>query len=141
MDKGTIVKIAMALAIVGLVDSAYLTVAHYTNTPVACPNYGIVNCGNVLNSAYSVFFGVPIAVLGLLFFIVEVAVILLKNKDLFVIYNGIGVAMVIYFIYLEYLIGSICVYCTLVHALTALLFILSILYFESGENKDKGVAK
>ncbi len=130
MDR--LAKIALVLTLIGLLDAAYLTYDHYTNTPAACPENGIINCGNVLNSPYSILLGIPFAVWGLVFFIIEAALILLiRNNDLFVIYNGIGVAFVAYLIYLEYIIGNICIYCTLVHIITVLLFIISIMGYNS----------
>jgi uncharacterized membrane protein len=128
MALGKLAKIALVLAVIGMLDTAYLTYDHYTNTAVACPTHGVINCGNVLNSQYSVLLGVPFAVWGLLFFIIEMAIILLvRNKDLFVIYNGIGIAFVAYLLYAEYMIGNICLYCTLVHIIVVTTFIISIL--------------
>lgn len=136
MALGKLAKIALILAVIGLADASYLTIDHYTNMQVACPSSGVINCENVLNSPYSVLLGVPFAVWGLVFFIIELAVILVvKNKDIFVIYNGIGVAFVLYLIYTEYLIGNICIYCTLVHIIVTLTFIISILDYNAKPTK------
>ncbi len=137
MDGAKLVKVALVLAAIGLADAAYLTIDHYTNIPVACPSVGIINCGDVLNSSYSSLFGVPFAVLGLVFFAIEIAVILLGNKDLLVLYNGVGIAVVAYLVYTEYLIGHICLFCTLVHVLVVTLFALSVVYYDSWPVKKK----
>jgi uncharacterized membrane protein len=131
MNKGTILTISIALALIGLVDASYLTVTHYTDTQVACPDSGIINCENVLNSPYSIIFGVPFAVLGLIFFLIEIFVIALRQRDLFIVYNGIGVAVVVQLLYIEYLVGNICLYCTLIHIIVVSLFVLAILNYNA----------
>ena len=60
----------MALALVGLPGSAvggYLTYVRWSDSPEAC--YGIGECGSVQTSSYSEVAGVPVALLGLLYFI------------------------------------------------------------------------
>src|SRR6202050_229903 len=58
-------SLALSLLAVGL--TAYLTVTHYTDpTALACPDTGIVNCTAVTTSSWSVIAGVPVALLGLL---------------------------------------------------------------------------
>ena len=59
----------MLLSVAGLLVSAYLTVEHYSSsTTLACPETGVVNCVKVTTSSYSTLVGVPVALLGLLFF-------------------------------------------------------------------------
>lgn len=54
------------LAGLGVLDTAYLTLAKLTNNPVACPATGPVSgCNAVLNSEWATFFGVPLSLLGL----------------------------------------------------------------------------
>ena len=60
---------SLILAVGGLAVSAYLTVEHYSSsTTLACPETGVVNCVKVTTSSYSTLAGVPVALLGLLFF-------------------------------------------------------------------------
>ncbi len=126
--------VMMVLAVLGLLVSVYLTLYHYAGIPLLCSESGIINCNNVLNSSYSILFGVPIAVYGIVFFVVEILLLLklhsrLKDKDLIVIYNTLGIAFVVYFVYTEYVIGNVCIFCTAVHVITVALFILS--FFEN----------
>src|SRR6478735_11682122 len=59
------------LAVAGLAVAGYLTVEHFTSsTTLACPETGVINCQKVTTSAQSAVFGIPVAVLGLLFFVV-----------------------------------------------------------------------
>src|SRR5690242_3285741 len=58
------------LSLVGLGLAIYLTIAHYTQpTLLACPEKGIINCAKVTTSSYATIAGVPVALLGLLFFV------------------------------------------------------------------------
>ena len=60
---------SLILPLAGLAVSAYLTVEHYSSsTTLACPETGVVNCVKVTTSSYSTLVGVPVALLGLLFF-------------------------------------------------------------------------
>ncbi len=129
MQRKLLYQLSILFALIGLIDSIYLTALHYdTAIPLACPDKGIINCENVLTSQYALILGVPIAVLGLVFFIAELLVIVvIKSKDAFIMLSGIGLAFVVYFIYTEYLIGNICLYCTLSHICTLALFILAIM--------------
>ena len=124
------------LSLAGLGVSIYLTIAHFTDKPLAgCSESGLVNCTKVTTSPQSYVFGIPVAVLGLAFFVAAVAlmspwawrsarreVALIRLASLVV-----GMAFVLYLLYAELLIiGSICLYCTSVHAITFLLFVLTI---------------
>ncbi len=126
MQIGRYTKLALILSTLGIIVTAYLTITHYTNVQVACPNTGVINCEKVLTSPYSNLLGVPLGIWGLAFFLIETGVLLWGNKDARVIYNGLGLAFVLYFFWIEYTVGAICIYCTTVHALVILLLALSI---------------
>jgi uncharacterized membrane protein len=128
--------VTWALSLAGLGVSIYLTIAHFTDKPLAgCSESGLVNCTKVTTSPQSYVFGIPVAVLGLAFFIAAVAlmspwawrwarreVALIRLASLVV-----GVGFVLYLLYAElFIIGSICLYCTSVHAITFLLFVLTV---------------
>lgn len=53
---------AAVLAVVGLADSVYLTVSHYTKEPVPCSI--VEGCETVLTSSYAELAGIPIAAFG-----------------------------------------------------------------------------
>lgn len=128
MQNDRIRNLSVLFAAIGLAISIYLTIVHYTSLQLACPDTGIINCENVLTSQYSMILGIPIAILGIVFFAAELFVILVvKDNDYFIALSGIGIAFVMYYIYSEYKVGSICIYCTAVHICTAALLVLSIL--------------
>ena len=126
----------LALALIGLGVSIYLTYAHYTESALAgcTETTGVVNCGKVTTSEQSVVFGIPVAVLGLAFYVFAVAIMnpwawkirrravgLLRIASLIV-----GIGFVLYLVYAELFdIGSICLYCTSVHVITFFLFVLT----------------
>jgi uncharacterized membrane protein len=57
----------LGLSILAVGLTAYLTVAHCTDpTALACPDSGIIICTAVTTGQWSVIFGVPVALRGLL---------------------------------------------------------------------------
>jgi uncharacterized membrane protein len=116
----------IALAIIGLLSSVYLSYSAAFDVQVACPTAGVINCGAVLNSVYAKTFGIPNGYLGVLFFAAVLALIYLKRAEPLAVLNAIGIGFVIYFVHAEYVLGSICVYCTIVHICTAALLAISL---------------
>lgn len=125
-----------ALALAGLGVSIYLTIAHFTEAVLAgCSESGLVNCTKVTTSPQSYVFGIPVAVLGLAFYLFAAAIMspwawraarreihLLRIASLV-----IGMGFVLYLLYAElFIIGSICLYCTSVHVITFVLFVLTM---------------
>ena len=106
--------------------SIYLTIEHYSgSTVLACPESATINCAKVTTSSWSRFAGIPVAVLGLAYF---VAMALLVTPAAWrrrtldpvrVISAGLGTAMVIYLVWAElFRINAICLWCTVVHVCT-----------------------
>lgn len=123
------------LALGGLGVSIYLTIAHFTESALAgCSESGLVNCTKVTTSPQSYVFGIPVAVLGLAFFVFLVAIMSpwawqARRREVHMLRVAsmvVGIGMVIYLVYAEFIIiGSICLYCTSVHIITFLLFVLT----------------
>lgn len=129
------------LSAIGFLAALYLTLVHYAGVPLECSTSGLINCANVINSPYGYLFGIPVALLGVVFFILEFAVLFVTSSkrfgalertgsDIRILYNALGLAFVFYLLYAEYIVGNICEYCTVVHVVTVLLFILSFFGFE-----------
>jgi uncharacterized membrane protein len=123
---------ALSLCIAGLLVSAYLTYEHFTaSTTLACPDTGAINCAKVTTSDYSYVAGIPVAVLGLLFF---AGMTLLCTPPLWrqrspwpgrarLAAATVGLLFVFYLVWAElFRINAICLWCTVVHALTFALF-------------------
>ena len=127
------------LAIIGLGISAYETYAHYSGGKLlGCPaGAGTFNCQAVITSSQSMVFGViPVAVLGLAFYVLIAVPIMspwiwqLRLSEVSLIRLGsmiVGMGFVMYLIYAEvYQIGQVCEYCTGVHIVTFLLFCMTV---------------
>ena len=117
--------------LVGLVVAGYLTVEHYTaSATLVCSSGAIVNCQQVTTSSYSLLFGVPVALLGLLYFVAgSIFVWLLAPRwpagrvhAAGTLVTGAGVAFVLYLIWAEIQLGQICSWCTVIHVLIIGLF-------------------
>jgi len=109
----------------------YLTIAHFSSPSVlACPDTGVIDCAKVTTSSYSTFLGVPVAILGLAYFLFQGLLALpfaWRSTTLGYIRlatAGLGVCFVLYLIYAEIQIGSICLYCTSIHILTIVYFLV-----------------
>jgi uncharacterized membrane protein len=133
----------LSLSLAALGVSIYLTIVHYTSPRLlACSANGTINCEKVISSSQSMVFGVfPVAVLGMAFYVFMVAINtpwawrsplpLVWWARLGGIVTGIG--FVLYLLYAELIqIGNICLWCTSVHVITFLLFVLLIFYATLG---------
>jgi uncharacterized membrane protein len=131
------------LALAGLGVSIYLTVAHFTSPRIlVCSEKGFVNCAAVTTSPESMVFGIfPVAVLGLAFYVFMAAVtspwawrarwpVIRWARFGSVI---VGMVFVLYLLYTElFTLNAICLFCTIVHIVTFLLFGLIVFSFAAG---------
>ncbi len=124
--------VGTATSVLGLGVAGYLTFEHYTSSSsLACSDNGVVNCLKVTTSSYSDVAGVPVAVLGLVFFLVMLVLQLPFMwqrperwlRPIRVGWSIVGAGMVLYLLSAElFSIDAICLWCTAVHVLTLLLF-------------------
>ncbi len=123
---------SLALSLSGLAVTIYLSIEHYSaGATLACPKTGTVDCQKVTSSPQSAILGVPVALLGLVFFAVMVVLTLppawRSNQPALRVGRlasaTVGVIWVIYLVYVElFIVDAICLWCTAVHALTVTLF-------------------
>lgn len=107
------------LAFLGLVDATYLTVKHFTGGKVVCGAIPGLDCDVVLGSIYSEFFGIPLALLGALYYAGVLTVIVgfwkLKQHALLQLLFGltsIGVITSLYLVYIQaFVLYAYCLYC------------------------------
>ncbi len=119
-------KVGVGLAGVGLVDGVYLLSESLdSKIPIYCPSKGVIDCGPLLSSSYSKIGGVPVALLGTLFFASMLAIFLLNNETLNYLLLPLwasGVAFAAYLIFIEvFVVHAICPYCTVAHVIAVLL--------------------
>jgi uncharacterized membrane protein len=140
---------ALVLSLLGLADSTYLTISHFQNSLLSstCAANSVVNCIKVTTSPESVVFGIPVAILGLCFYVAMTLVNLpplWKTTDARVAWLRLamavtGIGFVLYLIYAElFEIKAICEYCTGVHVVTFGLFLLIVLTFPSMLHRQAG---
>ncbi len=126
---------SVILAVIGLIDSIYLSWEKIFHVEVFCGGSG--DCQTVANSPYSEIAGIPIAYLGVGVYIVIIALLYLEGRGTFwrqyspLIIFGLTLAGTIYSIYLTYLeiavIYAICPYCVISAVVMTLLFIVAII--------------
>lgn len=138
--KQKILFLILFLIILGFIDSGYLTYEHYTNFIPPCPTHPwlslFIDCGKVLRSQYSLLFGIPVALIGLIhysLFFTNTLLALFTKKKIFtyfiVIQSIAGTFASAYFMYVQFfIIGSICLYCTLSALISFVIFALSAVF-------------
>jgi uncharacterized membrane protein len=127
--------VSLVLSLLGLAVSVYLTVEHYTSsTTLACPDTGALNCLKVTTSEQSAFLGIPVAVLGLVYFAVMTGLSLLWRSPRREVrlgrlaFTAVGVLFVAWLVYAElFTLDAICLWCTAVHVLAVGLFAVTAL--------------
>lgn len=133
-----VAPLTTALALGGLAVSVYLTIAHYTDPAGElqfCSGSGTVNCAAVTTSAQSTFLGIPVALLGLLWFAAMLALCLpvawraADRRVHLARFAGAlaGIGFVLWLVYAELvIIGAICLWCTVAHVLAFGLFVVIV---------------
>jgi uncharacterized membrane protein len=139
------------LSIGGLGVSIYLTIAHFnTAVTLACPATSTVNCEKVTTSPESYAFGIPVAVLGLAFYLFLVVanspwawrVTWPPLRWARVGSMVAGILFVLWLVYAElFKIGAICLWCTSVHVITFALFVLIVFSAAAGYGTTKAPSR
>lgn len=120
------------LAAAGLAASTYLTVEHYRSPgTLACPANATFNCAAVTTSEQATLLGLPVALLGVGYFL---AILALCWPTVWRVWTrpvvwaraglaGVGAVFVLYLVYVELLVvNAICLWCTAVHIIALALF-------------------
>jgi uncharacterized membrane protein len=115
----------------GLLVSFYLVATHYFSgqVPLACASGSVVNCEQVTTSPQSMIGPVPVALLGVVWFAVGLALLRLPpaSATLRLGWTVVGLLSVFYLVYVElFLIGAICLWCTGVHLAVIALFLIAL---------------
>jgi len=128
-NKAEVIAIAfLIVSFIGFLDSSYLTVQHYRGEPPSCAIF--TGCETVASSKYAVVGPVPLALLGLLYylaiFILTVAYFDTKKERLLLLAALLTIAgflASLYFVYLQlFVIKAICLYCIISAASSTILF-------------------
>lgn len=128
-------NLAIILAVIifaGFADAAFLAIEHYRGVVPPCSV--LSGCEIVTTSRYSVMFGVPLALLGAIHYLVELVLVLayLDTRRSVVLLMlsvlvTIGALASLGFVYLQLgVLGAICLYCMFSAAVSFVAFALLI---------------
>jgi uncharacterized membrane protein len=132
-------RVRLGASLAGLAIGVYLSALHYDAAiPLACSSSGTVNCERVLTSPYAMAGGFPVALWGAVWFAGAAALTLLGSaprtgaapwvRYLDLGWATVGAAVVLRLVYVELaVIGSICLWCSAVHALVIGIFAITVL--------------
>jgi uncharacterized membrane protein len=123
------------IAVLGAADALYLLIYKYSSNDRMCLGSG--DCATVNYSPYSEIYGIPIALLGLLAYLVLLAILVLEPRVRLLRENGplavfgislAGVAFSAYLTYIElFVIFAVCPFCVVSAVTMTLIFILAII--------------
>jgi uncharacterized membrane protein len=139
--------LAAVASLLGLGVSTYLTVIHFAAIQAACTVSGMVNCERVLSSGYAVVAGstLPTSAAGIVWFAVSgalaIAQIAARGSRLVmrgqVVWSAVGLLTVLYLVFVEIVVlGAICLWCTAVHALVLVTFLVAITRWRSAAEAE-----
>jgi len=139
------------LSVIGIGIALYLTSVHYETAPLLCSTSGFIDCGRVINSAYSLIplTDISITIPGLFWSIIMgiIALVLALGISPFhrllleriQVWVEIPAALaVLYLLYAEIvLLHAICVWCTAFHVVIICTFGLSLISYTILPRKQK----
>ena len=119
----------LVVALLGFIDATYLTIEHYQNVIPPCSVTG--GCEVVLTSMYSTIFGIPVSLLGSIYYLLIMigAFIYLESKipTLFkwsLLLSIPGFLFSLWFVYIQiFELHSYCIYCLGSFLTTTILFV------------------
>lgn len=127
----------LGLGILGLLDAGWLTVKHFTGGTVPC--FVTSGCDTVTTSSYSEIYGVPVALLGALNYLVIIGLSLLvidTNRSEWLKrlawWTWLGFLFTAYLTAIQaFVLEAYCIYCLISAGLSTGLFILGHLVMRS----------
>jgi uncharacterized membrane protein len=126
----------VGLTVLGLGVASYLTIAHYSGGTTICPLHG--GCETVQHSIYSKLAGVPVALIGLIGYVVILGSLLIPQSETSrlatLAFTIPGFAFSAYLTYRElFSIHAICPWCVSSAIVMTLLSCLAVWSFLRGE--------
>ncbi len=119
MNRHTLNWVLLVLAFLGIADSAYLGISETTGASLTCSINGLDGCNTVAQSVYSHVLGVPVGIIGLVFYVLlfVCAAFLIFNPLRFVyralyLLGWIGLLASVVFVLIQFfIIKALCIYC------------------------------
>jgi len=128
------VRYILMLSVIGSIVSTYLVQEHFETQKSICDVSSKISCSAINKSVFSELFGVPIALFGVLWYLVLFVMswkIYEEDRDLNIwitlqfLWTISGMFFVFYLIVAEIIVGALCPFCTIVHIICTVQFILS----------------
>ena len=142
--KKSVVALLLAASLIGFVDAAYLTAKHYLGAPPPCGLFG--GCETVTTSEYAKVAGVPLALLGALYYLAVFlsTIVYLDTRRSGILrmtagFTAVGFIASLWFVYLQlFVIKAICPYCMLSALVSTVLFVagMRVLRGERGQMRN-----
>ena len=138
--------VAMLAAIVGWLDTAFLTGIHYAVFPLP-EGAPIAGTGwEVLTSEWSYILGIPTALYGAMYYLVVLALGVLwftervpQVERVLLPVTAVGIASSVVFVYLQlFVIEAICPFCMVSAVTTTILFLIGIAVYRASEAPSLG---
>jgi uncharacterized membrane protein len=125
-----LVLASAVLAVVGAGIAGYLTYAHYSRSAIACPTSG---CETVQTSSYAVVAGVPVALLGLIGYLVILVGLALSRETGRMVVLAASLAGSLFSLYLlavqAFEINAFCAWCLASDVIVLAIAVLSLAAF------------
>jgi uncharacterized membrane protein len=126
--KGSIVT--FVLSALGFIDATYLTIEHFMNRIPPCTLTS--GCEKVLTSSYSSIFGIPVSLIGSLYYLVLLIALFvyfdLKSKKILYYasrFSVLGFIFSLYFVGIQiFALHSYCLYCLISAIISTCIFVV-----------------
>ena len=129
-----VVIVAFVIALIGFTDATYLSLKYFQGEIPPCT---ISGCETVLASGYSAIAGIPVALMGAIFYLAILVglVMYFDTKNLRVLRNTLyltvlGLLSAVWFTAVQaFILKAFCQYCLLSAVTSTLLFVIAIIVF------------
>jgi uncharacterized membrane protein len=124
--------IFLCLSGAGFLDASYLVFLHYRGVGASC--FLVEGCDEVLTSQYATVFGIPVALLGVLYYAIIfllAALYFAERRGRYIMYAAYGAfagfLASIAFLYIQiFVLRAFCVYCLISALISILLFAMGV---------------
>jgi len=140
MPRSKLAYLFLIIALLGFLDATFLTIEHYRGVVPPCAI--VTGCANVTTSSYSAIFGIPVALLGALYYlsVLLLTITYLDTKNARWLKLGASVTPVgflasLWFVYLQgFVLKAWCLYCLISIITSTLLFIAGLIVLTQKES-------
>ena len=146
MKKEVYLKVILILSLIGIATSFYLLYEHYATGSSVCDVNATVSCSLVNSSVFSELVGVPVALLGIFWFLAVIWIAQKAKKDkqtlnILFWWHLLGLLSVIYLVTAEFILQAICPFCTVVHIIIIAGLIISFFLQRDVKINKKKITK